>query len=65
MSVRRHVTSRSDRRENIVADDEERVALLGIVEQGQGRFEAQMLAYCLTSNKTISCCIRAARTCRC
>lgn len=42
-----HVTSRGDRRESIFADDDDRVALLGIVEQGLERFDAQMLPYCL------------------
>ena len=45
-----HVTSRGDRRESIFADDEDRVALLAIVEQGLERFDAQMLAYCLMGN---------------
>ena len=45
-----HVTSRGDRRESIFVDDEDRVALLAIVEQGLSRFDAQMLAYCLMGN---------------
>jgi putative transposase len=45
-----HVTSRGDRRESIFADDEDRVALLAVVEQGLERFDAQMLAYCLMGN---------------
>ena len=45
-----HVTARGDRRESIFADDEDRGALLGIVEQGLDRFDAQMLAYCLMGN---------------
>ena len=45
-----HVTSRGDRRESIFSDDENRVALLGIVAQGLERFDAQMLAYCLMGN---------------
>lgn len=45
-----HVTARGDRRESIFADDEDRGALLAIVEQGLDRFDAQMLAYCLMGN---------------
>ena len=45
-----HVTARGDRRESIFVDDEDRVALLAIVEQGLDRFDAQMLAYCLMGN---------------
>lgn len=45
-----HVTSRGDRRESIFADDEDRLALMGIVELGLERFDAQMLAYCLMGN---------------
>jgi len=45
-----HVTSRGDRRESIFADDQDRVALLAVVEQGLERFDAQMLAYCLMGN---------------
>jgi REP element-mobilizing transposase RayT len=45
-----HVTSRGDRRESIFADDEDRVALLAIVEQGLEHFDAKMLAYCLIGN---------------
>jgi len=45
-----HVTARGDRRESIFADDEDRGALLATVEQGLGRFDAQMLAYCLMGN---------------
>lgn len=45
-----HVTSRGDRRESIFVDDEDRGALLAIVEQGLERFDAQMLAYCLMGN---------------
>jgi REP element-mobilizing transposase RayT len=45
-----HVTSRGDRRESIFADDQDRAALLTVVEQGLERFDAQMLAYCLMGN---------------
>ena len=45
-----HVTARGNRRESIFADDQDRVALLAVVEQGFERFDAQMLAYCLMGN---------------
>lgn len=45
-----HVTSRGDRRESIFADDDDRQALLAVVEQGLQRFDAQMLAFCLMGN---------------
>ena len=45
-----HVTSRGDRRENIFVDDADRAALMAVVAQGLGRFDAQMLAYCLMGN---------------
>jgi putative transposase len=45
-----HVTARGDRRESIFADDEDRRALLGVVEQGLERFDALVLAYCLMGN---------------
>jgi REP element-mobilizing transposase RayT len=45
-----HVTSRSDRREPIFEDDSDRAALLGVLEEGMQRFDAQVLAYCLMGN---------------
>jgi REP element-mobilizing transposase RayT len=45
-----HVTSRGDRREPIFEDDEDRRQLLAVLEQGLGRFDAQVLAYCLMGN---------------
>lgn len=45
-----HVTSRGDRREPIFEGDADREALLGVVAQAMGRFDAQMLAYCLMGN---------------
>ncbi len=45
-----HVTSRGDRREPIVLDDEDRGALLAVVAKGMDRFDAQMLSYCLMDN---------------
>lgn len=45
-----HVTARGDRRESIFADDQDRLALLGVVGQGLARFDGQMLAYCLMGN---------------
>ena len=45
-----HVTSRGDRREPIFEDDTDRAALLGVVEEGMGRYDAQALAYCLMGN---------------
>jgi hypothetical protein len=42
-----HVTSRGGRRECTPEDDDDRIALLTIVEQGLGRFDAQIPAYCL------------------
>ena len=45
-----HVTSRGDRREPIFEDDTDRAALLGVVEEGMRRYDAQMLAYCLMGN---------------
>lgn len=45
-----HVTSRGDRREAIFEDDADRQALLALVDQAMGRFDAQVLAYCLMSN---------------
>ena len=44
------VTSRGDRRESIFVDNGDRRALLGVVEQGLLRFDAQMLAYRLMCN---------------
>lgn len=44
------MTSRGDRREDIFSDDTDRARLLAIVAQGLGRFDAQLLAYCLMSN---------------
>jgi putative transposase len=45
-----HVTSRSDRREPIFEDDSVRAALLGVLEEGMQRFDAQVQAYCLMGN---------------
>jgi REP element-mobilizing transposase RayT/DNA-directed RNA polymerase specialized sigma24 family protein len=45
-----HVTARGDRREDIFVDDQDRHALLDVVAQALGRFDAQMLAYCLMGN---------------
>ena len=45
-----HVTARGDRREPIFVDDQDRQALLDIVGQALGRFDAEMLAYCLMGN---------------
>jgi len=45
-----HVTSHGDRREPIFEDDTDRDALLGVVEEGMGRYDAQALAYCLMGN---------------
>ena len=45
-----HVTSRGDRREAIFEDDVDRQALLEVLAQGAGRFDAQVLAYCLMGN---------------
>jgi putative transposase len=45
-----HVTSRGDRREPIFVDDTNRAALLNVLGQGLQRFEAKVLAYCLTGN---------------
>ena len=45
-----HVTSRGDRREPIFEDDTDRAALLGVVVEGMGRYDAQVLAFCLMGN---------------
>lgn len=45
-----HVTARGDRREDIFVDDTDRARLMAVVAQGLGRFDAQLLAYCLMSN---------------
>ncbi|WP_457443529.1 transposase [Roseateles sp. P5_E4] len=45
-----HVTARGDRREDIFADDTDRARLMAVVAQGLGRFDAQLLSYCLMSN---------------
>ena len=45
-----HVTSRGDRREPIFDDDADRQLLLSVLAHGMGRFDAQMLAYCLMGN---------------
>ena len=45
-----HVTSRGDRREPIFVDDDDRRALIGVVEQSMQRFDAEVLAYCLMGN---------------
>ena len=45
-----HVTSRGDRRQPIFEDYTDRAALLGVVEEGMRRYDAQVLAYCLMGN---------------
>ena len=45
-----HVTSRSDQREPIFEGDGDRAELLGVLEKGMQRVEAQVLAYCLMGN---------------
>lgn len=45
-----HVTSRGDRREDIVTDDSDRRLLLAVLGQAMERFDAQVLSYCLMSN---------------
>ena len=45
-----HVTSRGDRREAIFEDDEDREALLAVLELGLERFGATLFAYCLMGN---------------
>lgn len=45
-----HVTARGDRREDIFVDDTDRARLLAVVAQGMGRFDAEVLSYCLMSN---------------
>jgi REP element-mobilizing transposase RayT len=45
-----HVTSRGDRREDIYADDADRVAWIGVLEQVSARFNWVVHAYCLMSN---------------
>ena len=45
-----HVTSRGDRREDIFVDDTDRATVLAVVAQGLGRFDAQLLSYCLMGN---------------
>ncbi|KQV92860.1 transposase [Rhizobacter sp. Root1221] len=45
-----HVTSRGDRREPIFVDDNDRHALLAVLEQALARFGAHSLAYCLMGN---------------
>lgn len=45
-----HVTSRGDRREDIFVDDHDRAGLLNLVAHSLGRFDAQLLAYCLMGN---------------
>jgi putative transposase len=45
-----HVTSRGDRREAIFIDNVDREGLLGVAGHALGRFDAQMLSYCLMSN---------------
>ncbi len=47
-----HVTSRGDRREAIFEDDEDREALMAVLEQGLERFGAAMFAYCLMGNRS-------------
>ena len=45
-----HVTSRGDRREAIYKHDADRTDFLRILEKSLGRFNAQVLAYCLMGN---------------
>ena len=45
-----HVTARGDRREPIFVDDRDRHALLDVVGNALGRFDAEMLAYCFMGN---------------
>ena len=45
-----HVTSRGDRREPIYRDDTDRQRHLDVIAQAMGRFDAQVLAYCLMGN---------------
>ena len=45
-----HVTSRGDRKEPIFEDDLDRQNLLEVVAQSLGRYDAQMLAFCLMGN---------------
>ena len=45
-----HVPPRGDRRETIFEDDVDRQALLDVLAQRAGRFDAQVLAYCLVRN---------------
>jgi REP element-mobilizing transposase RayT len=45
-----HVTSRGDRREPIYRDDADRAAHLDVIAQAMGRFDAEVLAYCLMGN---------------
>lgn len=45
-----HVTSRGDRREPIYVDDADREAFLEILALAMGRFDAEVLAYCLMGN---------------
>ena len=45
-----HVTSRGDRKEPIFKDDLDRQNLLEVVAQSLGRYDAQMLAFCLMGN---------------
>jgi len=42
-----HVTSRGNRGEPIIVDEEDRRALLEVVGQALTRFDVHMLAYCL------------------
>lgn len=45
-----HVTSRGDRREPIVLDDDDREDLLSVLGQALHRFDACALAWCLMDN---------------
>jgi putative transposase len=45
-----HVTSRGDKRERIFVDDQDRRSLFEVLGQGQERFDAEALAYCLMGN---------------
>ena len=46
-----HVTSRCDQSEPNFKDHSDRAALLGVLEEGMQRFDAQVLDYCLMGNQ--------------
>jgi putative transposase len=59
-----HVTFLGERREPIFADDDDRLAMLAVVEQAMSRFDAQVLAYCLNGNHCTRYCTGGRPTCR-